>query len=281
MKRMQLVSALCAALTLSAPGHVRAGADVVRTVYFSAVDAKGAPVLDLTAADLAVKEGGKDRAISAVEHATAPMQVSLIVDDAGSGAFQAAVAQFIEATLEHAQFAINALNPQTTRLTAFTSDVEVLKTAIGRLGPRGKIQSVGEQIMGAVEQAAKELQQHKASRPSIIVMTVGGETPQSDQAEPALTVLKASGASLNVVYLTGIEVGKVLGDGPKRSGGMTQQVSAGVALGPVLAKFADTLLHQYVLTYTLPDGVKPNERLALTTSRNGVTLLAPNRLPDK
>ena len=44
---------------------------------------------------------------------------------------------------------------------------------------------------------------------------------------------------------------------------------------------ADILLHQYVLTYALPDGVKPNEKLQLATSRKGVTLLARARVPDR
>ena len=37
-------------------------AETPRTVYLSAVDGKGAPVTDLTTADLVVKEGGQDRA---------------------------------------------------------------------------------------------------------------------------------------------------------------------------------------------------------------------------
>ena len=40
-------------------------------------------------------------------------------------------------------------------------------------------------------------------------------------------------------------------------------------------------MHQYRLAYTIPDGVKPNERLSLTTSRKGVKIFAPTRLPDK
>ena len=113
------------------------------------------------------------------------------------------------------------------------------------------------------------------------MMTVGGEQAQSPQAEPALNTLKDSGASLSVIYLQGLDLGQVLGDGPKRSGGLIQQVGAGVVIGPVLAKMADNLLHQYVLTYTLPDGVKPSDKLAVTTSRKGVTLVAPARVPDK
>ena len=136
-------------------------------------------------------------------------------------------------------------------------------------------------MVDAVAEAATELQRRKAARAAIIVLTVGGEKPQSNLAESTLNALKNSGASLSVVHLSGIDLGQVLGDGPKRSGGVIQQLPSGVVPGPVLAKIADNLLKQYELTYTLPDGVKPNERLSLTTSRKGITLLAPSRLPDK
>ncbi len=115
----------------------------------------------------------------------------------------------------------------------------------------------------------------------VIALTVVGEKALSDTADEGLNAVKASGASLSVVHLTGVELGKVLGDGPKQSGGMIERVNGNVVLGSVLAKIADNLLHQYVLTYNIPDGVKLNERLSLSTSRKGVTLLAPSRLPDK
>jgi hypothetical protein len=209
------------------------------------------------------------------------MQVAFLVDDAGTGAFQTAVAQFIDATLGHAQYAVSVLSPQPIKVANYTADVDALKTALGRMGQRGRISVDGEQVIEAVGGAAKELQQRKAARPVIVVLTVSGEKALSDLADSALSNLKGSGASLNVLYITGIQLGKVLGDGPKQSGGMIQQANGGVALGPVLAKIADNLMHQYVLTYNIPDGVKLNERLSLATSRKGVTLLAPSRLPDK
>lgn len=256
-------------------------AEVMRRVYFSAIDEKGAPVTDLTAADLTVKEGGKDRTITAVQPATAPMQVSIIVDDGGTGGFQSGVAQFLQATFGRGHFAIRVLNPQAIKVQDFTADFNTLKAALGRMGPRGKIPNDGEQIVAGVNDAAKELQQAKAGRPSIVVLTVTGEKPLSDQADEALSSLRSSGASLSVVYLTGVQLGKVLGDGPKQSGGTIERVNGSVVVGPVLAKVADNLLHQYLLTYNLPDGVKPNERLSLSTSRKDVTLLAPSRIPDK
>jgi hypothetical protein len=282
IKRLSIVTAaLSAAIALAPAGKADAGADQRRTVYFSAVDANGALVADLTAADLAVKEGGKDRAIGDLRPAATPMQVFLLVDDGGSGAFQTAVSQFLQVAVGHGQFAISALNPQPNKLTGFTEDVDALKGALARIGPRGRITTVGDQIVDAVGDAAKELRLRDSLRRSIVVVTVGGEQPQSDQADATLNALRDSGASLNVVYVAGRELGKVLGDGPKRSGGVTEQVSGNVTLGPVLAKIADTLMHQYILTYTIPDGVKLNERLLLTTTRKGVTLLAPSRLPEK
>lgn len=244
MKNVLLFSMVLTALAMPVAGRAGRGADVQRTVYFSALDAKDAPVTDLTAADLAVKEGGKDRAIASVQSATAPMYVSILVDDAGTGAFQSAVAQFIETMQGHAQFAIRAFNPQPSRLTDFTADAGALQAAINGIGPRGRVVTVGEQMMEAVSEAAKELQQRKAVRAAIVVLTVGGEQAQSHEAEPALDAVRNSGASLNVVHLAGLELGQVLGDGPKRSGGMIQQIGGGVVPGPVLAKVADSLLHQ-------------------------------------
>lgn len=278
---ISLAFAVTLTVVRAGTGVARPQSDVRRTVFFSAVDAKGAPVLDLTAADLTVKEGGKERPIDAVQPATRPMQLSIIVDDGGTGGFQAAVGQFIQATFARAEFALRVLKPQAIKVMDFTRNGDELRAALGNLGQRGKIPNDGEQIIAGVTDAAKELEQRKAGRPSIVVLTVTGEKTLSDQSDEALRALKSSGASLSVVYLTGITLGKVLGDGPKQSGGMMEQVNGNVALGPAMARIADTLLHQYMLTYTLPDGVKPNERLSLSTSRKDVKLLAPARIPDK
>ena len=281
MKRLLRLSVVSVALAIPVAGHATTGAEVLRTVYFSATDGDGAAVTDLTAADLAVKEGGKERAIRGVEPATTPMQIMLLVDDGGSGAFQGAVGQFVRTMFGRGFFAIRAMNPQPSRLTDYTTDSTALRTALNGLGPRGRVTSAGEQIVEAVAEASRELKERRAPRPVIIVLTVRGEQLQNDNADTALDALQNSGASLNVVHLTSTQLGQVLGDGPKRSGGTSHPITGGIVQDAVLAKVADTLLHQYMLTYTLPDGVKRNERFSLSTSRKGVTLIAPSRLPDK
>lgn len=288
MPRARVTSLALAALVLVVTARVAAtsntaaiGGDVTRTVYFSALDAKGSAVTDLTAADLAVKEGGKDRPIASVRAATEPLQVAIIVDDGGTGAFQGAVAQFLQSAFGHGQFAISVMSPQSTKLVDYTEDANALKGALGQLGQRSRVQPDGEQIIEAVSDAAKELQRRKAARPVILALTTSGETAGSNRAVPALATLQASSAALCVLYVTGLDLGKMLGDGPKQSGGFVERIGGGAAAETALAKMADNLMHQYVLTYSLPEGVKMNEKLQLTTTRKGVTLVAPSRLPDK
>ena len=278
MKRLLTLSLLLLATTT---GTARPSADVLRTVHFFAVDGKGVHVTDLSAADLAVKEGGKDRTIESVKPATMPMQLSILVDDGGTGGFQGALSQLIQATFGKTEYALRVLSPQAIKVLDFTQDGDQLRAAVMRIGPRGRIQTDDEQIIAGVTDAAKELQQRGARRASIIALTATGEKTLSDLSDESLRALKSSGAGLSVVYVTGVELGLVLGSGPKRSGGVIEQVTGNSALAPAIAKIADNLRHQYVLTYTVPDGVKLNERLALSTSRKGVKLIAPTHLPDK
>ena len=86
---------------------------------------------------------------------------------------------------------------------------------------------------------------------------------------------------LNVVHVIGAEVGMVMGDGPKQSGGRIEQAGTGEAIPVALIRIANSLQQQYLLTYTLPDGVKPAERLTVSTSRKGITLTAPTRIATR
>jgi hypothetical protein len=279
MRDVTLTLGIAGALLVSAP--IARTAETVRTVYFSASDDKGAFITDLAAADLTVKEDGKARPIASVQLATAPMHIAIFVDDAGTGAFQASVADFLERMYGHAQFAISTLNPQPLQLTDFTDDRSALQAALARLTQRGRISVDGDQMVDAVDRAAIDLKKRGVARPVIVVLTVSGETTFADHGPAALDNLKNSGTGLNVFHISGLGLGRVLGDGPKQSGGVTVQANGGVVLTSVLSKVADHLLHQYVLTYTLPDGVKPSERFQLATGRKGVTLTAPTRIADK
>lgn len=278
----KVLSFALAAVAVSLLGPAAsARVSVTRTIFFSATDSKGAPVNDLTPTELTVKEGGKERPVATVQAAAGPMQIAMIIDDGGTGAFQQATLQFLNKLLDHAQFSIRLVNTQALRLVDYTNDSDALKAALMKIGQRGRVQPDGDQVIEAIGEAAKELQQRKAERPVIVVFTVYGEAHQAVDPEVILGQLKSSGASLNVMHITGAATGQVTGDGSKQSGGRFDEVLAGPGIAPGALKIADTLLNQLMLTYTLPDGVKPADRVSVSVSRKGVSLLAPTRVPDK
>jgi hypothetical protein len=260
---------------------------VTRHIYISATDGSGAPVTDLTVADISIKEGGKDRAIKSLAPATGPMHVALLVDDAGSGAFQAAVAQFLERTQGRGQFSITLLNPQQVRLVDFTNDAPLLKDALGHIGRRGRLRQIGieqadgDLMLDAIDRAAKDLQQRKADRSVIVALTLSGGKPGLIEPNNVLESLRASGSMLNVVHLNGAELGMVMGDGPRHSGGRIEQAGNGNGIIPATLRIADSLQTQYVVTYTIPDGTSLSHRIAVSTSRKGIKLTAPTRITAK
>lgn len=123
--------------------RARAFAPTLRTVYLSATDRTGALVTDLTAADLVVRENRQAREIVLLEPATDLLHVSVLIDDAGEGGLRAPVAQLASVLHGLAAISISVLNPQPYRLNDYSADDGVLRTAIGRLVPRGRVMSEG------------------------------------------------------------------------------------------------------------------------------------------
>jgi hypothetical protein len=234
-----------------------------------------------------VKENGKPYPVASLDPASAPMQVAIVVD-APAAAFRDAVAKFLDTTLSKGQFMITMLSPQPKNVVDFTNDANALKDALGKLAGSMITQAQadqGDMLVEAVADAAKALQKRKLERGIIVVFTSHGGQLQRTEPEPVLSGLRESGASLNVIYRTGLDLGPVLLDGLKQTGGLAQEVpQAGGQtdnLTPAAARLADALLHQYVLSYTLPNGVKMSDKLAVETSRKDIKLIAPSRIPNK
>lgn len=271
----------------------------VRRVYVSAVDKNGAPVVDLTAADFTLKENGKERPILSVTPATGLLQIAILVDDNGTGLFRVSVARFIESLLNRAEFSISTVTGQMLKLVDYTSRAEPLSEAIGKLNARPATND-GGQLLDGISETSLELQRREARRPVIVALTVGGQEHSTLPAHHVLDNLRKSGASLHVLTVVNntlrsqptatsaagllgenMNLGEVLGDGPKQSGGQRDEIVAAAGAMTGLQHLAESLKRQYVIEYTLPDGVKPSGKLNVSLKRRGVTLHAPTRIPDK
>jgi VWFA-related protein len=278
-----------------------------RTVYVSATDKQGSVVTDLQATEVEIKEGGKVREIVSAAPATVPLRIVLLVADQGTGAFQLGLGRFMQKLLGHAEFQLVSVVVQPEKLVDFSHNGPDLSAGLARLGPRGRQQ--GGQLMEAIQDATTAVQ-HEGRRPVIVVVRFGGEAASSLSADDVREQLRKSGAILYVVSAAGAQaaapsqargtdavsvqqgqfrdaelaegafnLAAVLGDGAKESGGHHDQVIA-TTHAKALEQLADELLHQYEITYTLPDGVKPSDKLSVSSKRKGVTLRAPSRLPQ-
>jgi hypothetical protein len=145
------------------------------------------------------------------------------------------------------------------------------------------------------------------ARRVFLVVRVGAEAPTTVSGDDVREQLRKSGAILYVVSTVGaqraapsqaragisaeqaqlradedadgaLNLAQVLGDGATESGGRHEQVIS-TTLVPALEQVAAELLNQYEITYVRPQGGKPNDKISVTSKRNGVTVRAPARLP--
>jgi VWFA-related protein len=275
------------------------GAPITRTVYVVATDNKRAPVTDLKPDEFVVKEDGKTREVVKAELASDPLQVAIIVDDNGTGLFRAGIATFVQRLLGRNQFAISTVTGQVMRVTDFTSDVKTLSEAITGLKARAGAPD-GGQLLAGISEAARDHTKRRAGRPIILALTVGGEEHSTLPAHHVLDQLRDSGAALYVTsvapsalrgtaavekpadLLEGpLNLNEVLGDGSKQSGGRHDAIVAAAGIVAGLQLIAEELANQYVVSYVLPEGVKPNEKLNVTVKRRGVQVRAPSRIPER
>jgi VWFA-related protein len=266
----------------------------------SAADRNAVPVTDLAASEFVLKEGGKTREIVRAQRATTPMHVALIIDDSGTGIFRYAVANFVDQLLGgRVQFAIKRVVSQVQTLVDYTADVERLRQGVARLGVMPETPR-GGQVLEGIFEASKEMQRREAERPVIVVLTDTDAEYSTLPAEHVLSQLTQSGSALYVVAVTkaaqsspldagavpekpsdllerSMDVNHVLGDGPKQSGGRRVEIIQTAGSISALQQMGEELSHQYEITYVVPAGEKPYQKLSVTAKRSGVTVRAPSR----
>jgi VWFA-related protein len=294
------------ALLVVAPRGSTAGADEeespqapLRRVYVTALDANGSPVPDLAPGDLTIKEDGKTRTVVRVEQTNGPLSIALLVDDAGVGIndIRSGLAGFIQRVQGKGEVALISVAPVSTKIVDFTADpVELIagvRTLVGRASPRGG------HLIASIGEAATDVAERKGERRAIVVIAIEGDEYSSIQADDVLARVAQSRAVMHVVTvgkptLTAMppltpgprgdtleqentQRGKLLSEGPRQSGGRRSQLMVPEGIPKALAQIAVDLTHQYSVLYET-DESKPARKLAVSTGRRGVTVLAPTRL---
>ncbi len=276
-----------------APSALADAAPTERTVYVTVVDGNGIAVTDLTAADLVVKEGGKEREIVKAGRASAKMRLTIAVEERlmADTAVRQAMFAFMKRVIDAGEVRLVTIGLRNHTAADYTTALDALVGAINNLTLNPRPES---QIAEGVLEVANEFATAKTERPVLVVLAFsGGQTGVDPRS--VLDKVRQSGLTMSSVTLAGGTTDsssaaslaeqsgreQVLGDGPKQSGGRRIEVPSTGAFPQALQQIAGDLLAQYAITYTLPDGVKPDKRFSISSKRRGVTLRAPSAIPDR
>jgi hypothetical protein len=279
------------AASILAPSALAGAAE--RTVYVTVVDGNGSAVTDLTAADLVVKEGGKEREIVKAGRASAKMRLTIAVEERlmADTAVRQAMFAFMKRVVDAGEVRLVTIGLRNHTAADYTTALDALVGAINNLTLNPRPES---QIAEGVLEVANEFATAKTERPVLVVLAFsGGQTGVDPRS--VLDKVRQSGLTMSSVTLAGGTTDsssaaslaeqsgreQVLGDGPKQSGGRRIEVPSTGAFPQALQHIASDLLAQYAITYTLPDGVKPDKRFSISSKRRGVTLRAPSAIPDR
>jgi hypothetical protein len=284
-----------------------------RTVHVAVVNNDGTPVTDLTAADFDVKEGGKAVSVTNATVSSVPLRVALIVADEGTGNFQQAMVQIIKPLVAIAEFKLVSVVMQPETIVDYSNDAEKLVAGIEKMGQRAGGQPSGAQLIEAISENLEGLAQ-PGKRPIMIVMRMGGAATSQIRQEVVRETIRKNGIQLFAMSprnaggggggmpmnygggggsmgqarqdyaasestYRGRNLESVLNDGSKQSGGRHVYFSPQTILADI-DQLTQELQSQYQLTYTLPDGTKPSDRLQVTSKRRGTKVLAPERIAN-
>jgi len=189
--------------------------------------------------------------------------------------------EFMKRLQPASEFALITVGLRNQTVVDYTSDLNAIAAAINKftLNP-GTVSNFSESVL----EVTKKLTQQRSERPVIVAVAApsGGEVGSGSVTE-TLNSLRQSGAQLHAVTWTLSTSGseQILEEGAKQSGGRRVDVNGTPAIPKALQQIADDLSSQYVISYTLPDGVKPDRKVSVSVTRKGVTLRAPNAVPDK
>lgn len=280
---------LLASSGLAATPLAQGAQDRQRSMYVTVTDQNGAPVSGLTPTDFTVREDGIQREVLRVEPATAPIEITLLVDTSDAASpyiadLRRALTEFVKETAKGNEMALTAFGARPQVMQSYTRSPELLDRAIGRLFPE---QGTGAYLLEALSSVASGITKRAPERAAIIAIIVqAGPEFSSLSYEPVVKALRDCGAVFDAVTLTtavssAVSAAEratamhdrevVLDQGTRATGGTNEQALSGMALTPELRAISAQLRNQYRLVYARPESLIPPEKIEVAVKKPGLT----------
>src|SRR5260221_3259506 len=284
--------ALLALLFLSAPALAQVDE---RVMYASVVDNKGAPLTNVTAKDLIVREDGQAREILNIAKDEDPLQIALLVDNSVSmrdtlSDLRRSVAAFISSLRPGVQVALLTLAERPTIVVNYTADHAALLKGVDKI----VAYEAGNYVLDGIAEAAEGLMKRPNSRSVMVVVTGLGPELSYRHYSDALRPLRESGAALHGILVTaqnaeeamnaldhgntgdpGAGMGAVgrdivLGRMTKETGGRYEEVLSMSSLGAKLQQLSSEISNQYRVTFARPQRLIPPKSTEISSRQPNV-----------
>src|SRR5437762_7050472 len=136
-----------------------------RVMYASVVDNKGAPVTNVTAKDLIIREDGQAREILNIAKDEDPLQIALLVDNSVSmrdklSDLRKAVSTFISSLRPGVQVALLTLAERPTIVVNYTAD----RTALLKGADKIVAYEAGNYVLDGIAEASEGLMKRSSAR---------------------------------------------------------------------------------------------------------------------
>jgi hypothetical protein len=269
-----------------------------RTIYVTARAADGAPIAELTAQDIVIREAGQARPVIRVEPSRTPLQIAVAVEErlAPDDDVRRSVANFFDHVYESGKVALYVVGRRSERRSEYTAEIVPFARAINGLPPRS---SESGDLVQAVQDIARD-QRGREGRRVIVVLGTEGAQPSSVTAEGVLQQLAAGGSVFYAATIagwtgstvpagatsagrrldlegqvSGLERDRLYGDGTRQSGGLHVSFQRTAGMFDALERIAGELTRQFIVSY---DGdPRSDGTISVESGRRGLVVRGPTR----
>ena len=254
-----------------------------RTLFVSAVDAKGEPVDGLGPDAFVVREEGVRREVLRVSRATEPIDIALLVDNSAAVQdditfIRDALSAFVARMAPGNQIALIALADRPTIFTDYTNDPKRLADGIGRLFPMSQS---GMTLLDGIYETSQGLSRREGPRAVIVPVVTDGVEFTNRYSKDVAAAAREAGAALHLVTIGQFyhseehsvrERSFLLDEGPRTTGGQRISLLSPHGLEQAMQRLARELSSQYKVVYARPQSFIPPERIEVTSAQPTVTM---------
>ncbi len=276
------------------PISLSAQRTVTRSVYVSALDTGGSPVLNLTAEDFLVNESGVKRDVVRATLGNAPMRIVLLVDSSTTvgpmmNNFRTALNAFIDELPEIEEVAFISSGGQIRVRTTPSTDRDKLRAEVARFASEGGANAFLDTMLEADKRFLKPA---PGLWPAFVIVTTdngeGRREPNIDDYNTFMNDFLSRGGAAHAVIVQGKASGTVtdiVANLVDNTGGMRYTIVADSNLPARLREIANRLaddhqrmMRRYEISYAGdPKQVFPVVKV--NVSRDGVNLQMSPRRP--